>query len=129
MSDVNMLTSGLIEDHLFECRRAYPGRSMDLRNIELYHRHSLRRSHTGGDGEAHRFERVQLPMGTSESCIVSTIVRDRWPLHRDDLYTTGLYLDDLSDKERQLSVKMVDRWILFAHGYELGNHVSRTATI
>ena len=34
------------------------------------------------------------------------------------IYTTGLYLDDLSDKERQLSIRMVDRWILFAYGCE-----------
>jgi len=34
------------------------------------------------------------------------------------IYTTGLYLDELSDKDRQLSCRMVESWILFAHGYE-----------
>ena len=90
MSDVNMLTSGPIEDHLFECCSAYPGRSMDLRNIGLYHGHGLRRSYAGGDDEVLLFERVQLPMGMSESCIIFAIPGDRWPLHRDDIYYRSL---------------------------------------
>ena len=33
------------------------------------------------------------------------------------IYTTGLYLDQLQDKDRQLSGAMVERWVLFAYGY------------
>ena len=45
--------------------------------------------------------------------------RPRIAVHCTDMiYTTGLYLDDLPDGDRQLSHRMVERWIQFAYGSE-----------
>jgi carboxylesterase type B len=34
------------------------------------------------------------------------------------IYTTGLYLDELNEEDRKLSCTMVERWILFACGFD-----------